>query len=233
MHTHTIASTHAYSTILENARVAKERGLKFLAITDHSEKSFGGPREWYFENLKTLPAEIDGVKILSGIECNILSSSGELDFPIGLKKNLDWVVASIHRNYFDSSIASATETWLNVAEDKRVNVIAHSGSAEFTYDYEKVIPIFGKNHKLVEINNATFNVRKGNLSNCKKIALMCKRCCVPVIVDTDSHFCTQVGDFSMALELLDEIDFPPELIVNADYERMNNYIKEYSNYYKN
>ena len=35
MHTHTLFSKHAYSTVKENIEVAKKRGLKYLAITDH------------------------------------------------------------------------------------------------------------------------------------------------------------------------------------------------------
>ena len=35
-HTHTLMSTHAYSTIIENIAEAKKKGLKFIAITDHT-----------------------------------------------------------------------------------------------------------------------------------------------------------------------------------------------------
>ncbi len=232
MHTHTISSTHAYSTIFENIKVAKERGLKFIAITDHSEKSIGGPGEWYFENLREIPKEVEGVKVLTGIECNILNSTGELDYPIGMGKPLDWVVASIHRNYFNSPIATTTETWLNIAENPKVNVIAHSGSEDYKYDYEKVIPAFGEKHKLVEINNSSFSIRKSSIKNCAEIARICKKYSVPVIVNTDAHFCTKIGNFDNALKMLEEVDFPAELIINSNYENMNNYIKEYSNYYK-
>lgn len=35
LHTHTIASGHAFGTIWENARAAKDKGISVLAITDH------------------------------------------------------------------------------------------------------------------------------------------------------------------------------------------------------
>ena len=63
-HTHTIASTHAYSTILENAKAAAERGIKLLGITDHAPAIEDSPHVLYFRNLHVLDRELYGVKML-------------------------------------------------------------------------------------------------------------------------------------------------------------------------
>ena len=42
-HTHTVASGHAYSTLIENAKAASAKGLKALAVTDHGVAMPGGP----------------------------------------------------------------------------------------------------------------------------------------------------------------------------------------------
>ena len=55
-HCHTIASTHAYSTWMENIHAAKEAGLSYLAITDHGPTMPGSPGRWYFKNLKIIAA---------------------------------------------------------------------------------------------------------------------------------------------------------------------------------
>jgi putative hydrolase len=94
-----------------------------------------------------------------------------------------------------------------------------------------VIPVFGKNGKLVEINNSSFTVREGSAPNCKEIALLCKKYSVPVIVNSDSHFCKQIGCFDNAIALLKEINFPESLIVNANIESFKSYLKKYTNYY--
>ena len=47
-----------------------------------------------------------------------------------------------------------------------------------------------------------------------------------VCVDSDAHFCANVGEVPKALEMLDSIDFPPELIVNSTFERFEAYIAE-------
>lgn len=232
-HCHTIASTHAYSTVLENVKYAKKQGLYAIAITDHSENMPGSPRTWYFNNLRTIPKEIDGVKILRGVEANVLNSKGELDIPQDLRVPLDWIVASIHDVAYSGKhgIEECTQAWLNVSKDPSVNVIGHSGLVSFVYDYERVIPEFGRNGKLVEINNSSFYVRKGSEGNCKKIAQICKKHEVYIIVNSDAHFCTRVGKFDKALELLKEIDFPEELIINADIDRFSGYLRKYTNFF--
>ncbi|BED92748.1 MAG: PHP domain-containing protein [Candidatus Paraimprobicoccus trichonymphae] len=227
MHCHTIASSHAYSTISENVQEAKKIGLKFLAITDHTGDMPGAPDPWYFDNLKIIPREIDDLVILKGVESNILNNNGEIDVP---NEELEWVVASIHDvAYFgDHTLKDCTNAWLNVAKNPIVNVIGHSGLCDFKYDYKKVIPEFGKNGKLVEINNSSFVIRPKSIENCKQIALLCKEYGVSIIVNSDSHFYTQIGKFDKALELLKDIDFPEKLIINSSYDRFKVYLEKYT-----
>lgn len=232
-HCHTIASTHAYSTIMENIHEAKKQGLYALAVTDHSENTPGSPGTWYFDNLKTLPREVEGIKILRGVEANVLDAKGGIDIPKDINVPFDWVIASIHDVTYSGKhgIEECTQAWLNISKNPYVNVIGHSGLASFVYDYEKVIPEFGRNGKLVEINNSSFYVRKGSEKNCKKIAEICKKYEVSIVVNSDSHFCTQVGKFDKALELLNEVNFPENLIINADEKRFENYLREYTKFF--
>ncbi len=51
-HTHTNASGHAYSTLIENAKSAKENGLDMFCTTDHAESMPGAPHYWFFSNQK-------------------------------------------------------------------------------------------------------------------------------------------------------------------------------------
>lgn len=56
LHCHTIASTHAYSTVTELAKAASERGLLAIACTDHGPAAPDSPHIWHFGNLDVLPA---------------------------------------------------------------------------------------------------------------------------------------------------------------------------------
>lgn len=232
-HCHTLASTHAYSTLMENIKVAAQKGLYAIATTDHGPHMPGAPGKWFFRNLRTIPRYVNGVMIIRGVEANVINENGDLDLDLEFEHStLDWVVASVHPpTYIGKShtVNDMTNAYLNLAHNPVVNVIGHSGSEEFKYDYERVIPEFKKNGKLVEINNHTFIGRKTSIENCKTIAKVCKKYSAPIIINSDAHFCEYVGNYENAANLLKEIDFPEELIVNADLERFKNYLKNYTN----
>lgn len=230
-HMHTIASTHAYSTLQEMIHAAAQKGLYAAAITDHGSSMPGAPGKWYFENLKVIPRYLEGVLVLRGEETNVVDFDGNTDLADTDLKILDWVVASMHRPILKEkhpTVERVTNAWLNIAKNPNVNVICHSGTVEFMYDYEKVLPEFGRNGKLVELNESTFTGRQTSLPNCTKIMKLCKKHSVPIIVNTDSHFSTQVGCFEHSLKLLKELDFPEELVVNSSVERFQAYLKQYT-----
>ena len=231
-HCHTIASTHAYSSLTEVVHAASLAGLYAVAITDHGRTMPGAPGKWYFRNLQVVPRYLENVLVLRGIEANVINYNGELDLDEDDLVTLNWVVASMHDVTMPqgkSSVEQCTGAWLRVAQNPHVHVIAHSGSEKFKYDYEKVIPEFGRQGKLVEINEGSFLVRKASVQNCVSIAKTCKKYGVPIIVNSDSHFHTSVGKFSQALAMLNEINFPEELVVNSSVERFQKYLSEHTN----
>ena len=94
-HSHTLAGSHAYSTLYENVKAAAKKGLKFLCVTEHAPKMIDGPHEWFFNNLPaTIPDVLDGVIVLKGAEANILDFKGSLDLSEKQLEHLDWVIAS-------------------------------------------------------------------------------------------------------------------------------------------
>ena len=94
------------------------------------------------------------------------------------------------------------------------------------FDAERLVRAVAERGRLIEINNNSFVARPGCDVNCRKIARLCMQYDVRVCVDSDAHFCANVGEVPKALEMLDSIDFPPELIVNSTFERFEAYIAE-------
>lgn len=230
-HMHTTASTHAYSTLQEMVHAAAVRGLYAVAVTDHGNRMPGAPGRWYFENLRVVPRVLEGVLVLRGQETNILDGEGHIDLEERDAESLDWIVASIHTPVVRGKLpvgGDVTDVWLKIAEDPRVNVIAHSGTAEYPYDYDTVLPAFAAGGKLVELNESTFHNRKSSVTNCVEIMKRCKKLGVPIIVDSDAHFSTMVGEFTRSKQLLRELDFPPELVVNSSVPRFREYLEKYS-----
>lgn len=100
LHMHTTYSDGKLS-IMEMANAAKQRGMKYICITDHSQMQAqaGGlkPEEALAqgEEIRKVNAEIDGIEVLHGIEVDI-KADGSLDFADEVLSQLDWVVASPH-----------------------------------------------------------------------------------------------------------------------------------------
>lgn len=224
LHTHTTATQHAYSTITENAFAAKQKGLEAIAMTNH----FGvgdAPHVWHFVNMRVLPNEIHGVRVLKGAEVNILDTDGTIDMPEDIMEKLDIVVASIHRpahQGFDG--VDHTKAYLNVVENKYVDIIGHSGSPDWSYDYETVAKRAAELGKMIEINANTFQIRKANVDNCRKIALACKKVGASICVNSDAHYCDMVGRVDAAMQMLGEIDFPEELIANRNLKVLREFL---------
>ena len=94
VHTHTTASGHAYSTLLENVAYASRAGLELLGITDHAPAMEGGTKPSYFLNFSTIPREIDGLQLVMGAELNIMDYDGNVDLdvcylPVGGKEETE------------------------------------------------------------------------------------------------------------------------------------------------
>ncbi|RGX56585.1 MULTISPECIES: phosphatase [Anaerotruncus] len=226
-HSHTVACSHAYSTLYENVQAAKQKGLRFLCSTEHGSAMPGAPEPLYFGNLKTLPDVIDGIIVLKGAEANILDYEGSLDVKPSHLEKLGWVIASYHDvTCPHASIADHTAGWIAVAKNPLVDVIGHCGDERFRFDYEAGVQAFAKYGKIVEINAHSFDCRPGASENCREIALLCKKYRVPVVCSSDAHFFTHIGETKAAEEMLCEIDFPEELILNANYDRFLSVARE-------
>lgn len=220
-HVHTIASEHAYSTVMENLIEAKKKGLRFICFTDHTGKIVGAPTDAYFACLRVgLPDEFDGVYIIRGCEVNILDENGTLDLPTSLLDQLEWVIASVHGVLTKPmTVEQSTKMWLNIAQNPHIDVIGHCGDDSFRFDYERVIPEFAKYGKIVEINAASYRSRPTSVKNCVEVARLCAKHGVSMVLSSDAHFAGNVGEVSEAMRIIHDAGVPDELIVNADAER--------------
>jgi putative hydrolase len=218
VHTHTIASGHAYSTLMENAKAASEKGIKVLGTTEHGISMPHAPHIWYFHNYKVLPREMYGVTMLYGTEANIIDYNGNLDMEDYTLDKMDIVIGSIHDEVYKVGTAyENTSAFINVIKSGKVDIIGHLGNPGVPVDFEKVVKCALENDVLIEINNSSFTTsRVGSFRNCSEIAVLCKKLGAKLIINSDAHFCTHIGKFTEAINMLEKIDFPEELILNMD-----------------
>lgn len=228
LHTHTTASGHAYSTLMENARYASDIGMKVLGTTDHGPAMPDAPYIWYFGNFRVLPRKLFGVTMLYGCEANIMDYEGNLDIPLEYQEKLDIMIASLHHPLMkiQESPELNTQAFLKVMDNPNVHILGHTGNPSFPIYEEEVVKKAKEKNILIEINNGSFGgSRPGSKDTCKKIALLCKEYKTRVILNSDSHFCYSIGNFHKAVKMLREIDMPEELIINNSEEELLDFLK--------
>ncbi|WGV98934.1 phosphatase [Vibrio sp. YMD68] len=217
-HTHTYASGHAYSTLIENAKSANENGLALFCTTDHAESMPGAPHYWFFSNQRVLPRFLEGVGILRGCEVNIINPQGEIDIPHSVDQNLDWVLASFHEPVFNPVDSQThTTTLLNVIKSGRVDALGHLGNPNFDFDFDEVIQSAATHNVAIEINNTslTGNSRVGSIERCQEIARLAKHYGAYVTTGSDAHFCLDVGNLNLVSELLDTVQIDPSKVITS------------------
>lgn len=231
VHTHTLASGHAYSTLREMARMASEKGLHMLGITEHGVKMPGTCHSYHFQNLKVIPREMYGVELMLGVELNIMDFEGTVDMEEYLLKEMDVTVASIHPPCIRcGSKEENTRAYVKAMENPYVNIIGHPDDGRFPVDYEQLVYAAKENDVLLEINNSSLapgSFRENARENYMEMLSYCKDCEVSVIMGSDAHIDTDVGNHHLAAVLLEETGFPETLVVNRHVEEVWRYLNKY------
>ena len=218
IHTHTIASGHAYSTLQEMAKAASEKGLHILGITDHASSIPGSVQPVYFRNTHVIPREMYGVRLLIGAELNILDTHGTLDLEDFYYRLMDVRIAGIHKFCWSGGTKSQnTDGMLSAIENKWTDIIAHPGDGVCDLHFEPVVLAAKRTGTLLEINSSSLRPIRNKptaVANNMEILRLCKRHDVPVILGSDAHISFDIANYQYALPLLRETDFPQELVVN-------------------
>lgn len=150
------------SSIEAMAKKAKALGYEYIAITDHSKSlkiarglDEGRLRE-QIEKIKEINARNEGIRILTGIEVDILTD-GSLDFDDDILKELDVVIASVHSG-FKQDQKTLTSRIVNACHNPYVNMIAHPTGrllgrrGPYDVDMDKVLEAAAKTGTVLEIN---------------------------------------------------------------------------------
>ena len=236
-HTHTIYSKHNHGkgTVLQNATVAAEKGLKQIAITDH-----GFNHSFFAVRRKELPQvredilnakEITGVEILLGVEANLISTSGEVDLKEADYDDLDIILMGFHKcvktptlkdflalqavNMLSSPyraseqrIARNTTAFLKALDKYPIDVITHLNFGCPT-DTLAVAKLAKQKGTLIELNGKRINFTDDELLTMASEG-------VKFIINSDAHEPASVGECNNAINLIYRLNLPTNLVVNLD-----------------
>lgn len=227
-HTHTIASGHAYNTIFEMAQAAAQKKLELLAITEHTKNLPGTCHELYFLNLKVLPRTMFGIEVLFGAEVNIMDYQGTLDMSPSYLRRMDVTIASLHTPCIQpGTTAENTNALVRAAENPLINIIGHPDDGRYPVDMDTLVAAAKENHVLLELNNSSLNpegsrlnAREGDI----KLLELCRKYRARIIMNSDAHWAGDVGNCCYSRPLIEELQFPEELIVNTSVEEYKKFI---------
>ena len=218
MHTHTIASGHAYSTLKEMALSAADKGLELLGVTEHGPGIPGTCDIMYFRNIRTIPRNKWGVELMIGAEANITDYNGTLDLDEEILSRLDLRIAGIHKYcYIYGTPEENTAAVVNAIKNPWVDIISHPDEGICGFDYDELAKAAEENEVLLELNNNSLHPamkRKNVFENNIALLKACRKRNLPIIIDSDAHTEFMIGECDRAYEVVKAADFPEELIIN-------------------
>lgn len=236
-HTHTIYSRHGHGkgTVLENASVASNKGLKQIAITDHGfNHQFYGIRRKDIGNLREdiLNArEVTGVDILLGVEANLISLDGNVDvreedfefldiFLMGYhrlvktttfkdKVRLNWAndMAKIFKPSLEV-VNRNTTAFLKALDKYPIDILTHLNYG-FQIDTIAVAKMAKQKGVYVELNGKRINFTDDEILTMASEG-------VKFIVDSDAHRPERVGEVNNGLNIIYRLNIPLAQVANVD-----------------
>lgn len=220
LHMHTMASD-GENTILEMVAAARERGLDYIAITDHSQRVSVAAgltpdrvlQQW--AEIDRLNAALGGeFRILKSIECDILED-GRLDLPDDVLAQADWVMASVHFG-IKQSREQITARILGAIEHPSVSAISHptgrliNRRPAYEVDIPAVIEHAAKHRKILELNASPKRLDLDDLH-----VRMARMAGVPIVISTDSHAVGGFDNLRFGVQQAQRGGLAPEHVINT------------------
>lgn len=235
-HTHTPYS-HGKNTVLENANAAKKLQLKEIAITDHGFNHiiFGLKRN----KLADLRNEINeaekltGVKVLMGMESNLISLDGSTDMLAADLPHFDIYLLGIHEvlryksfsdfynimlcNYTaykfgkkpsQKVIANTTNAYINAIKNNPVDILTHI-NYKCCCDLKEIAKVCADYGTYIEISTKKRHISPEEMEMMASVGAR-------FVINSDAHSADRVGDLKLAEELLKDSSFLLNKIDNID-----------------
>lgn len=233
LHTHTIMSGHAFNTGLEMIREAKKKGIKILGLTEHGPTVSGAMTSyWYFRNCgKNFPRTIEGIKVLYGVEVNIINEKGELDVPATALEVLDIVIAALHQECMNNyqKDKDYTGVLIKAMKNPLVNMISHPYNKDFKINFIKLAEAASKYNKLLEINTSYIYKQENNpeeIAGMKGMIKQMQARKMKTIINSDAYIFTQLGCSQEVWKKLKDLRLREEDIINNNQKELKKYFNK-------
>jgi len=191
VHMHTV-ETDGRNSIEEMALAARERGYKYMAITDHSKNlAFANGLDdkralEHVHRIHEAGKAVDGIRIFAGIEVDILAD-GTLDLSDSVLEQMDLVIASVH-SHFNQTPEEMTARLLKAVGNPNVSIIGHPTGRlllrrdAYGFDLDAVLEAAARHKVAMELN-----AYPDRLDLCDRHLRLARQHGVKIVINTDSH----------------------------------------------
>lgn len=238
-HSHTTYS-HGTGSVGDNMRVAILKGLDTLAITDHAiNHPFIGVKRNMFstirEDIEKHNASQNKVKLLFGLEANLIGMDGSIDVTEDDAKQLDILLAGFHltahqkkfSDYFDlvwtgvvkmaniatkAQIERSTKAYVNMVKNNKIDILTHPGF-RLDVNYKEIGKVCADYGTYVELSS------RHKTPNDKSIEELLATDCI-FVIDSDAHKPENVASCDFAINLAKKYDIPESRIANINHKKL-------------
>jgi len=225
LHTHTVASGHAYCTVNELVEKANQLSLEAIAITDHGPGLPDGPHIFHFlnqERFKTIPGNCT---VLSGVEEDLAGANGEVYLPENILSHLEIILIGLHPYpngwAYTNSKKIVLNSLLKAMENPLIKGVTHPVNNWFDFNSNQIKEIVKNaraNGTAVELNLSKITGLENRLFDFLDLAAEFN---APLMINSDAHTVHELGDFSNLEKFSDKII--PENVVNKNYETVKSF----------
>ncbi len=224
-HTHSVFSKDARNTLEENILIAIQKGLKEIAVTEHSYTNLNGIKKGQFVEIKNeverLRKQYPSINILFGMEANLLNEDGDIDLSKDEQEQLDIVVLGYHKtctswkNFLrhlkmswnsKKQIQRNTDAYIKAMKKNKVDILAHLGYVG-KVDVLKLAEAALKNNVLVEFN------RKQNWFTPYEVKKMVEMG-VKFVANSDAHSAEDIGENYKGVNFMLKYNIPESQMMN-------------------
>ena len=219
LHLHTDLSGDGVSTLTQVVESARERGYRYLAVTDHAEGigPNGVSRERFVDQRRRLARAQErrpDIRLLHGVELNI-AADGSLDYDAAFRGAFDWCVASVHAG-FDLDRQRQTDRIIAAMRDPAVNAIGHLTARKMgqrpaiELDFDRLFAAAVATGTAIEINSGL-----PRLDPEPALLRRAAEAGVTFVVNTDAHHVREFDRMRWGVQLAWGGRVPAEAIANT------------------
>ncbi|MEI6972282.1 MAG: PHP domain-containing protein [bacterium] len=225
LHAHSLFSGCGLHTVLEMLGAARERGMKALAITDHGPALGGRISSVFFDRLQQ---PMPGIRLLKGMECNVLLGPGEIDCPMQFLPRMDILLLGLHLGEHSNQPRKfCTDLLVHAIQaNPFVDIITHPNSTMFPVEYERLAAVAVEHGVALELNNSKDELSQVPREETCALVAACLKTGCRMAVNSDAHTLQEIGNDNAVRSYLESVRFPQELIVNATAEAAFEFIEQ-------